>query len=184
MAFHLKNLKEKIRKEEKKMKKVMMFLSMILLLVNCNNNKGKQLVDMQKKTNTEQSTDTLSNPKVDIRVNKSYDPKGNIINYDSSYTYFYKSPGLKRINPDTLFDALKVPLRSNYNMLLRKNMDSIFFNDTLMKYDFFNPDFFSKRFELNMQHFQDMFKQMDSLKSNILKKDYPEGGMKKNLQDK
>ena len=32
---------------------------------------------------------TVTNPKVDIKVNKEYDKNGNIIRYDSSYTYIY-----------------------------------------------------------------------------------------------
>jgi hypothetical protein len=171
------------RRKEATMKKVMMMLSMILL-ISCNGHGENPALAMKGTQKAGQGTDTVTYPKTDIRVNKSYDPKGNIIRYDSTYTYFYKSPGLKGINPDTLFGSLEDPLRANYNMLLKKNMDSIFFNDTLMKYDFLNPDFFSKRFELNMQHFQDMFKQMDSLKSGMLRKDYPEGGMRKNSAGK
>ena len=34
-----------------------------------------------------------ANPKTSVTVNKKYDDKGNLIRYDSSYSYSYKSPG-------------------------------------------------------------------------------------------
>lgn len=41
--------------------------------------------------------------------------------------------------------------------------------DSLYKYDFPNEDYFSKRFELNMEHMKKMMFQIDSIKSSFLK---------------
>jgi hypothetical protein len=124
--------------------------------------------------------DTTNNPKTDIKVNKQYDKKGNLIEYDSTYSYFYSSPGMKNsISSDSLFNKLKTPLQNDYQGLLDKNMNNIFFNDSLFKYDFYNNDYFSKRFQMNMLQFQNMFKEMDSLKQQMFRQRYPEGVMKK-----
>jgi hypothetical protein len=97
-------------------------------------------------------------PKTDIRVNKKYDDKGNLIQYDSTYSYFYSSPGFKNsISSDSLFNNFKIPLRNDYKGLLDENMNSIFFNDSLFKYDFYNSDYFSRRFHMNMLKFENMF---------------------------
>jgi len=125
--------------------------------------------------------DSSSVPKTDIRVNKKYDSKGNLLQYDSSYSYFYFSPGFKNsISSDSLFYNFKTPLRNDYKDLLEENMNSVFFNDSLFKYDFYNSDYFSERFRLNMLRFENMFRQMDSLKSNMFRKKYPEGTLKRN----
>jgi hypothetical protein len=103
------------------------------------------------------------------------------VQYDSTYSYFYSLPKLKNnsISSDSLFSNFKTPLRKDYKGLLGENMNSIFFNDSLFKYDFYNSDYFSKRFQLNIQKFENMFKQMDSLKSDMFNKNYPEGAIKK-----
>src|SRR5688572_29110550 len=109
--------------------------------------------DGQKKANEKlsghlASADTLVKPKVDVRVNKRYDDKGNLTQFDSTYSYFYSSPGIGRssITSDSLFGNFKSPLLNQYKGLMNENMNSIFFNDSLFKYDFYDEDYFSRRF--------------------------------------
>jgi hypothetical protein len=148
-----------------------------LLTAGCEGQKDKS----SKQSSQIAATDSTANPKTDVKVNKKYDDKGNLIQYDSSYSYFYSSPGRGRssISSDSLFGNLKGSLRENYRSLLDRNMDSIFFNDTLFKYDFLNKDYFSQRFQLNMQQFENMFRQMDSIKSDMFRKKYPGGAIEK-----
>src|SRR5690349_10233661 len=129
--------------------------------------------DGQKKINEKvdkqmASTDTLVKPKVDVRVNKRYDNKGNLIQFDSTYSYYYSSPGIGRssIKSDSLFGNFKSPLLNQYKDLMNENMNSIFFNDTLFKYDFYDKDYFSRRFHLNISKFEEIYRQMDSIKSD------------------
>lgn len=126
--------------------------------------------------------DTIHRPKTDIQVNKKFDDKGNLIQYDSTYSYFYSSPNSRfnNINSDSVFKNFNEPFGNNFNDLFDENMNSIFFNDSLFKYDFYNKDYFSKRFQLNMRRFENMFKEMDSLKSDWLNQTYPQGNIKKN----
>jgi hypothetical protein len=139
----------------------------------------------QKKSGDSQqqiaSGDSAVKPKVDVRVNKKYDEKGNLVQFDSTYSYFYSAPGLKRssISSDSLFGNFKLPLRNQYEGLMDENMNSVFFNDTMFKYDFYNSDYFSKRFHLNIPKFEELFRQMDSIKSDMFRNTYPEGAIRK-----
>ena len=159
------------------MKQLSVNILVFLLMAGCNG----RATDTEKLA-TLAAADTIHRPKTDIRVNKKYDDKGNLVQYDSSYSYFYLSPGFgnSSIISDSLFSNLKTPLRNNYKGLLENNMDSIFFNDTLFKYDFYNNDYFSKRYQMNMQRFENMFRQMDSIKSNMFRQTYPDGKVGKN----
>jgi hypothetical protein len=124
---------------------------------------------------------------VDVRVNKRYDDKGNLIQFDSSYSYFYSSPGFKKqssISSDSLFGNLKSPLLKQFENLMDENMNSIFFNDSTFKYDFYNSDYFSKRFHLNLPKFEELYRQMDSVKSNMFRQNYPEGSLQKKNKEK
>ncbi|NVN94501.1 MAG: hypothetical protein HXX18_04360 [Bacteroidetes bacterium] len=82
---------------------------------------------------------SVSQPKVDIKVNKKYDEKGNLIQYDSSYSIIYSSP-----NTDVQF----------FNF----ENDSLFtrFKNKMGENDFFNNDFFNNfpEFGLNQDFFQ------------------------------
>jgi hypothetical protein len=171
----------KLKKERRKnMKKVFAFMLLSFLVGGCNGQKKQN----EKETKQTAIADTTVQPKTDIRVNKKYDDKGNLIQYDSSYSYFYSSPGFKNsINSDSLFSNFKIPLRNDYRSLLDENMNSIFFNDTLFKYDFYNSDYFSKRFQLNMLRFENMFREMDSLKLNRFKEAYPSGEIRRRKEN-
>ena len=165
-----------IERREIVMKKVIVIVLLSFLVGGCKGQKKQT----DKATKQIASVDTIANPKVDVRVNKRYDDKGNLLQYDSTYSYFYSSPGFKNsISSDSLFSNFKIPLRNDYKGLLDDNMNSIFFNDSLFKYDFYNKDYFSKRFQLNMLRFENMFKQMDSIKSDMFRQSYPDGAIKK-----
>jgi hypothetical protein len=125
--------------------------------------------------------DTTDKPKVEVKVNKKYDDKGNLVQFDSTYSYYYSSPGFKRnsISSDSLFGSFKMPLRNQYDSLMDQNMNNIFFNDSMFKYDFYNSDYFSKRFHLNIPKFEELYKEMDSIKSDMFRQKYPEGTIQK-----
>jgi hypothetical protein len=160
------------------MKGSMLFaLVLSVLVAGCTEQKAQD----KPTSKSRDLTDTGYNPKADIRVNKQYDDKGNLIWFDSTYSYHYESPGFKddMIRSDSVFRNFKTPFRYNFDSMFDSSMSGIFFNDSLFKYDFYNPDYFSKRFQLNMKRFEDMFYRMDSLKSGWLHRTYPHGNLKK-----
>jgi len=104
------------------------------LVGGCNGQKNQN----EKSAQQLALADTSYRPQVDVRVNKKYDEKGNLIQYDSTYSYYYTSPPTSKnsIRSDSVFNIFKIPLRNDYRGLLDDNMNSIFFNDSLFKYDF------------------------------------------------
>jgi hypothetical protein len=158
------------------MKKVMFLLCMLFFMA-CKDNSNKTIAQATLLSRP----DTSANPKTEVHVNKKYDEKGNLIRFDSTYSYRYVSPGGKsrNIETDTLFRHFKSYYLSNYDTMFNNNFGSIFFSDSLFKYDFMQPDYFSKRFELNRKRFEQMARDMDSIKTQYLRQGYPEGEMQK-----
>lgn len=146
----------------KMMRNYLYLLPVLLIVASCNGQ------EKPKAVHSEQTKG--ENPKVDIKVNKKYDSKGNLIRYDSTYSYVYTTKGRDslKIGTDTLFDRFKSYYHKNVSDLFDDKMENIFFNDTLFKYDFLNEDFFTKRFELNTRRMNEIFMQMDSLKNKFL----------------
>jgi hypothetical protein len=162
------------------------FLSVLaVLFFSCNGQNAKD--HKQSKTNSEQmlrgsfdSTDTLNKPKVKVNVNKRYDDKGRVVQFDSTYSYFYSSPnGIRHLNNDSIYDQFQSFFNKSYPHFFEHQNNDIFFNDSLFKYDFFNNDYFLKRYQLNQKNFEGFYKQMDSLKQNFMKQRYPNGYPKK-----
>jgi hypothetical protein len=124
--------------------------------------------------------DSLDQPRIDVKVNRQYDDKGNIVKFDSTYSYVYSSPkGPMRSGNDSVFSSFRSFFEKRYPNLMDRRTNSIFFNDSLFKYDFFNDDYFQKRFELNNKMFEDLYQQMDSIKRGYMKQRYPNGYQKK-----
>lgn len=73
-----------------------------------------QIKQNEKTTKVIASIDTTAKPKLNVRVNKKYDKKGNLVQYDSTYSYFYNSPEFNNsISNDSVYSNFKSPLQNN-----------------------------------------------------------------------
>ena len=168
-------------------KKIILLMLPFMIFSGCNGQTKKgndKLLSARTETNIHVSDDTLSKPKVSVKVNKQYDDKGNIVKYDSSYSYFYSSPGGKamHLSNDSVYSQFRTFFDKKYPNFFHAQYDNVFFNDSLFKYDFFNNDYFMKRFEMNKKMFDRIYQQMDSLKGDFMESNYPKGYQKKNNQ--
>lgn len=162
-----------------KTKAFLFLLLPMLAFSGCNGQTKKEQSIFKKEEMV--SADTLNEPQVKVNVNKQYDDRGRIIKFDSTYSYYYSYPDGKQIqlNNDSIYSQFRSYFHKTYPDFLNPQFDNIFYNDSLFKYDFFNNDYFLKRFELNKKMFDNMYKQMDSLKRNYMEHNYPGGIQKK-----
>jgi hypothetical protein len=140
------------------------FIAIALIIFSCQSD-GQKGTDSKKKSAA--VSDSLSKPQVNIKVNRHYDDKGNVVGFDSTYTSFYSN-----LQGDTLkMDSLMRNFDSHFGIGKRspfsRDFDALFFNDSLRYPDFFHQDFFLKRYELNDLYFRDMMRRMDSLKNDF-----------------
>ncbi|MGZ3749737.1 MAG: hypothetical protein ACXVPU_17175 [Bacteroidia bacterium] len=162
---------------------IMLVSLLFAVFSGCNGQTKKensQLAETKKVTPLQENS--LAKPQIDVKVNKQYDHKGNIVKFDSTYSYFYSSPkGSMNLDNDSVFSSFRSFFEKSYPNLMDRRINNIFFNDSLFKYDFFNNDYFQKRFELNNKMFENMYKQMDSIKRCFMKQNYPDGYQKKKI---
>jgi len=128
-----------------------------LILNSCNGQENK----------TKSLSDAKNKPIEDIKVNKEYDKDGNLIRYDSTYTYYYSNIEKSPITEDSIFNNFRKLFDTNYPFSNKPFFNDIFFQDSLMKYDFYKKDFFKERFRRNMEYAEKMFQEMDSLKNKF-----------------
>ncbi|MEI8202798.1 MAG: hypothetical protein WCH34_07280 [Bacteroidota bacterium] len=134
-----------------------------------------QVASNAQNQNDEQKNQSNTQPKTNIKVNKEYDKEGNLIKYDSTYTYYYSnSENSQNIN-DSVLNDFKKQFHQQYFFSDEPFFNNFFFQDSLMNNNFFSNDYFSKRFKDNMESMDKLFQQMDSLKNEFfLKPTQPE----------
>lgn len=111
--------------------------------------------------------DTTKQPKVNIKVNRRFDDKGNLLAFDSTYSTYYSYIGADTLRMDSLMKSFDTWFGRNHSTLFDRQFNSLFFDDTLRHHDFFHNDFFMKRYELNDRYLRDMMHRMDSLKNEF-----------------
>jgi len=149
------------------MKRTWMLIIVVTLILSSCNGQEKQI-----------KNDTLNNvkdtPKENIKVNKEYDKDGNLIRYDSTYTYFYSNIKNNQIKEDSIFNDFRKIFDSYYPFSHKEYFNDLFFEDSLIKYDFYKKDFFTQRFRQNMEQTEKMFQKMDSIKNKYFMEQFHE----------
>ena len=136
-------------------------IALSFTLLGCNGQTGKQNGD---------SVNKGTNPQTSIKVDKKYDSKGNLINYDSTYSYYYSNIKDNKGLEDSIFANFKNQFNNKYFFSTNPYFNDFFFQDSLLKYDFYRKDFFINRFRNNMRMMDSLFWGMDSLKNSFFNK--------------
>lgn len=142
----------------------------ILTLSLCSSCKEKseaQNLAGGKSKSTKSLTDSLEKPKVNIKVNRHYDDKGNLVGFDSAYSSFYSNVKGDTLRMDSVMNSFNSYFNRSHSSLFDKRFNNLFFNDSLRYPDFFHKDFFMKRYELNDTYMRDMMRSMDSVKNDF-----------------
>ncbi|MDO6492499.1 MULTISPECIES: hypothetical protein [unclassified Cellulophaga] len=131
------------------MKKYILISFLILLNVSCNGQNSSN------KINTET---TKKVPEGNWKVNKQYDDKGNLVQYDSVYSWSSsnKYDNLSDVQRDSIISNYKSKFFSSFNTFPKQmRIDSLFMDD------FFNEDFFSS-------DFGEDFMQLDKIRDRMM----------------
>lgn len=141
-----------------------------LLFLGCNGQEKKRL-----DTETKEKSKTTELPKGNWDVKKEFDEQGNLIKYDSMYSYTYSNTMGDSIK--TNLDSIMRSFRSYFELKssLYKDYRFSYFpeNDSLFMQDFFKDDYFLNNWERQPMQIDQMLKKMDSTRNEFLKKFYP-----------
>ena len=133
--------------------------------------------EKEKPERTEsQVEEEIDQPKGEWKVHREYDEHGNLIRYDSIYSWSYSSRDgdSLTINLDSIMDdfrgyfAEKIPFDWKDDFLYFPEADS------LLNKEFFTEDYFFKKWEQHQDQIENMIKKMDSSRNAFLKKYHPE----------
>jgi len=148
----------------------MLLLLLVLLLASVVNTSGqsKQLKKVLPKGNE---------PIVDIKINRHYDNKGNVIGYDSTYSSYYSSAPGDTIWMHKVMKDFNRHFDDSRISFFERHFDRPFLEDTIiMTPHSFNKDFFGHEFFLGPDSWHkfldDMTHRLDSLRNGFFHEDH------------
>jgi hypothetical protein len=108
-------------------------------------------------------------PKVQVKVNKVYDENGNVVRYDSVYTWSYHSGN--QIDVDSLMGKFMPYFHQHFSDSLFEHFSQPVFplSDSALMLDFFNNDHFFDQWHEQLFDFKHQLQAMDSLKRQFFK---------------
>lgn len=145
----------------------------IILFANTNCNQG-------------QSGLPSNNPKVHICVNKNTDEKGNVTEYDSTYTSVWSSNGA--INSDSILMEIQKRFRNSFNDPFFSGTNNFFPPDSSLNFSFHVNDSslfnISKQFSSMHREMMQHMRQIMQQQNEMMNKMYQHNGerQKQNLQ--
>lgn len=160
------------------MKKYSLLLMLALLTIGCQG--------QENKTTTEKSkTNKTQTPKGNWKVHKKIDEHGNLIQYDSIYSWSSdgKFDNLSSLEKDSLMQSFKSKFFTNFSMFEAEGFENIFTQDSLFSKRFFNDTFFESSFGKDFIDIDKLHQQMMERQHKFLEK-YQSEFMKSEEKDK
>lgn len=145
------------------MKKYILLFVFGLITVSCNGQKNE--------TKTEEKN-IVEQPKGTWKVDKEFDENGNLIRYDSIYTWSSsnKFDKLSSIERDSLMQSFKSRFFTNYSGFENQGFEDVFSQDSLFSKRFFNNDFFGSNFGKDFMDIDKLRQQMIARQKKFLEK--------------
>jgi len=147
------------------MKKYVLLFMIGMLSVNCNS----QNKDLKNKESEEKS---VKEPKGSWKVDKEFDENGNLIRYDSIYSWSSdnKYDNLSFSERDSLMQSFKSRFFTNFSVFENREFEDVFSKDSLFSKHFFNDDFFESDFGSDFMDIDKIWQQMNARQKKFLEK--------------
>jgi hypothetical protein len=129
---------------------------------------------------TDNASSNKNEPQENITINKTFDENGNLIQYDSTYTYFYSNIEGKPEIADSIFGEFRKEFNTQYPFLSTPFFDDYFFDEAFLQKHFYMEDFFSNSFKENLESMNKLFMNMDSMKNQFFENQFPQSNDKTN----
>lgn len=145
------------------MRKYILCMVLALLTISCNG---------QKHTQKESVERIEKQPKGSWKVDKEFDENGNLIRYDSIYTWSLNNneTNLSSIDRDSLLKSFKSKFFTNFSEFQKQGFEDVFSEDSLFSKHYFSNDFFKSNFGREFIEIDKIMKQMEDRQKKFLEK--------------
>ena len=119
-------------------------------------------------------------PKGQWEIHKEYDDLGNLIKYDSIYSYSNVKGDSLIVNLDSIMDSFRGYFKDKVPFDWQDQFSYFPKNDSLFMKDFFKDDYFFNNWERHHSVIEGMIKKIDSVRNAFLMKYHP--GLKESMK--
>lgn len=149
--------------------KRLVVLFIVLGLTGCS---GQQ---KEKDTERGQKKENIKAPEGEWQVYKEYDELGNLKKYDSIYSFGYSNieGDSLIVNLDSLMNSFRGFFSERAPFSWKDHFSYFPAPDSLFMKDFFEDDYYFKRWERQQPDLKEMMKKMDSTRKAFFKKYHP-----------
>ncbi|AOW19310.1 hypothetical protein [Urechidicola croceus] len=150
------------------MKKYILLFTIGLLSVSCNSQNN----DIKNTETKESDEKIVKEPKGTWKVDKEFDENGNLIRYDSIYSWSSndKYNNLSLSERDSLMQSYKSRFFTNFSGFENQGFEDVFSKDSLFSKHFFNDDFFGSDFGSDFMDIDKIRQQMIARQKKFLEK--------------
>ncbi|APX99920.1 hypothetical protein [Lacinutrix venerupis] len=154
------------------MKKYILLLIIGFLSVSCNS-QNDDIKNIEKK---EEDNKTVNEPQGAWKVDKEFDENGNLIRYDSIYSWSSNNTynNLSSSDRDSLIQYFKSNFFKNFSGFKNNGFDDVFSKDSLFSNYYFNDDFFKSDFGSDFMDIDKIRQQMVKRQKQFLEKYHSE----------
>ncbi len=148
------------------MKTYAFLLIIALWSVSCSGQEDKVIKEESK-----QAENKIEDPKGTWRVDKEFDENGNLIRYDSIYSWSSsKFDDIASLDKDSLMQSFKSRFFTNFSKFENERFENVFSQDSLFSNRFFNDDFFISPLGKEIMDIDKMRQQMIARQKQFLEK--------------
>lgn len=146
------------------MKRTLLLLPTLLLMVSCH---GQEQKDQPKKT---KDNIAQEQPKGNWEVNREYDEDGNLISYDSIYSWSSSdaAKNMAKMDKDSLLQSFQMHMSKGFSPFDDENFSSFFADDSLFTKHFFQNDFFESQLGKDFMDLNEMHKRMAEMQKKFM----------------
>jgi len=150
------------------MKKYILLSSLVFFSFSCN---GQDIKDTNEDVNHTKNNSTAI-PEGTWKVDKVFDKNGNLVKYDSIYSWSsnMKTDSLAFKDKDSIMQSFKSRFFSNFSQFENEGFENVFAEDSLFSNHFFNDQFFVSPFGKDFMDIDKIRLQMIERQKKFLEK--------------
>ncbi len=150
------------------MKKLAILSLAAILTTSCKGQENKKEENLEK----DSIEQTVEQPKGTWKVDKEFDENGNLIRYDSIYSWSSTDDlgDLTQNNPDSLLQSFRSKFYRNFKGFDNQRFGDLFAEDSLFTKRFFDDDFFDSQFGQDFMDIDRIRERMETMQQRFLER--------------
>lgn len=126
----------------------------------------------KKEQELEEKNEVVEQPKGSWKVNRDFDEEGNLIRYDSIYSWSSTENmgDLMQMDRDSIFQSFRSQFSRNFSGFEDFTGNGLFAQDSLFVKRFFADDFFESKFGQDFMDLDKMHQEMEAMQKRFLER--------------